>query len=67
MKSRGYVVELRHEEDDSWTAAVPDLPGAVAVGATPDEAVGDLPTVIDLWIATATERGMPVPTPEKQS
>ena len=64
--SRGYTVELREEEDGSWTALVPELPGAVAVGHSPNEAIHDLPEVIDLWIATARERRMPVPPPRAE-
>ena len=59
-------MELREEEDGSWTALVPELPGCVAVGDSPNEAVEDLPQVIDLWIATARERGLPVPAPRRE-
>jgi predicted RNase H-like HicB family nuclease len=61
--TRGYTVELREEQDGTWSALVPELPGSVAVGQTPNGAMADLPEVIDLWIETAQERGMAVPAP----
>lgn len=66
LHSRGYTIELREEEDGSWSALVPELPGAVAVGDTPNDAVEELPAVIDLWIAAASDRGMPVPAPRRE-
>lgn len=64
--SRGYTVELREEEDGSWTALVPELPGCVAVGDSPSDAVEELPDVIDLWVATAEQQGVPVPRPRRE-
>jgi predicted RNase H-like HicB family nuclease len=65
--TRGYRVELRYEaEDGSWSALVPELPGCVAVGETPNDAIADLPSVIDLWIATARDAGIPVAEPRPE-
>lgn len=61
--TRGYTVELREEGDGSWSALVPELPGLVAVGSSPNEVIHELPDVIDLWIETAEERGIQVPAP----
>ena len=33
-----FVVELEQEVDGRWIAEVPDLPGVMAYGKTPDEA-----------------------------
>ncbi len=38
-KIRRLEVETEREEDGRWLAAVPALPGVMAYGATPDEAV----------------------------
>lgn len=64
--TRGYRLEARREEDGSWTLLVPDLPGCVATGDNMAEALEDLPDVIDLWIATAESRGIPVPAPAEE-
>lgn len=63
LATRGYRVEIRPEEDGSWTALVPDLPGCAAVGDSPNEALAELPDVIDLWIETAIESGVQVVAP----
>jgi predicted RNase H-like HicB family nuclease len=34
-----FSIEYEQEEDGRWLAEAPDLPGAMAYGATPDEAV----------------------------
>ncbi len=51
-------------EDGVFVAEVPELPGCVAHGPTPEEALTEVRNVIDLWIATANEFGDPVPEPK---
>jgi predicted RNase H-like HicB family nuclease len=34
-----YVIEIEREEDDRWSADIPELPGVMVYGATRDEAV----------------------------
>lgn len=34
-----FTIQHDREEDGRWIADVPELPGAVAYGATPDEAI----------------------------
>jgi predicted RNase H-like HicB family nuclease len=46
---------------DRWVAAVPDLPGCSAHGATPAEAAAEVQTAIQLWLETALAEGLPVP------
>ena len=65
--SRGYRVEIRQEEDGSWTLLVPSLPGLVVVGESIGEAWGELPEVIDLWIEAAQGQGLTVPLPDADS
>jgi predicted RNase H-like HicB family nuclease len=52
------------EEDQAWLVEAPELPGAMADGATPEEAVAHAQVVIDNWIAVARELGREVPEPE---
>ena len=43
--------------------SVPELPGCMADGKTPEEAVKQAQVVIDLWIETALEDGESIPEP----
>ena len=49
--------------DDCWIADVPDLKPCSAHGDTPHEAAAEAQVAIELWIETATERGLPIPEP----
>ena len=51
---------------DRWVAAVPDLPGCSAHGATPAEAATEVQVAIELWLDTARDEGMPIPAPRYQ-
>ena len=52
------------EEDQIYLVEVPELPGAMADGATPSEAVANAQEVIAHWIAFAQEHGRDIPEPE---
>ncbi len=61
---RGYRLELYQDpEDGSWAAEVPDLPGCVAGGASPGEAVEMIEDAIAAWIEAADADDLPVPPP----
>lgn len=49
------------EEDQVYIAEVPDLPGAMADGATRQEALANVEVIIQEWIETAQELDRPVP------
>ena len=51
------------EEDQAYIVSVPELPGCMADGKTPEEAVKEAQTVIELWIETALEDGETIPEP----
>jgi predicted RNase H-like HicB family nuclease len=51
-------------EDQAFIAEVPELPGCVAHGSTPSEALSQAQEAISLWIETAQEFGDPVPEPK---
>jgi predicted RNase H-like HicB family nuclease len=51
------------DEDESFVAEVPELPGCAADGATYAEAVVNVETAIKLWVETAQELGRPIPSP----
>jgi predicted RNase H-like HicB family nuclease len=50
-------------EDQLFVADVPELPGCMAHGDTPREALAQAHEAMALWIETATEFGDPVPQP----
>jgi len=51
------------DEDQSFIAEVPELPGCVADGPTRQEALANAEGVIAEWIETAREMGRPIPEP----
>jgi predicted RNase H-like HicB family nuclease len=51
------------DEDNSFVAEVPELPGCAADGASYAEAVVNVETAISLWVDTARELGRPIPAP----
>ena len=52
------------EEDQSFIADVPELPGCMAHGATPEEALKNAQEAMQLWLDTAREFGDPIPEPK---
>ena len=57
------VIVYWSEEDASYIAEVPELPGCMADGATYEEAIKNAQVVITEWIETARSLGREVPTP----
>lgn len=52
------------EEDTSFIAQVPELPGCAADGSTYQEALMNVEVVIQEWLATAKDLGRPIPDPK---
>ena len=52
-------------EDNAFIAEVPELPGCLAHGETPETALKNAKEAIQLWIETAKEFGDPVPAPNE--
>lgn len=55
------------EADQAYIVAVPDLPGCMADGKTPSEAVENAEVIIKEWIECALEDGEPIPEPSLAS
>jgi antitoxin HicB len=51
------------DEDKAWLAEVPDLPGCMADGETPEQAVNAAHQAANLWLEVAKEEGRPIPQP----
>ncbi|MDT8405721.1 MAG: type II toxin-antitoxin system HicB family antitoxin [Methylococcales bacterium] len=52
------------DDDQSFIADVPELPGCMAHGASPDEALVNAQQAMQLWLDTAHEFGDPIPQPK---
>ena len=52
------------EEDQMWLVDVPELPGCMADGATPGEALANAEIIITEWIETARTLGREIPEPK---
>ncbi len=52
------------DEDGSFIAEAPELPGCMADGKTYEEAIKNIYVIIDEWIATAKELGRDIPVPK---
>lgn len=58
------LIEPLAEEDASgFVASVPDLPGCMSAGASPEEALARVQDAIAAWIDAARELGHAVPSP----
>lgn len=69
-KALAYYLELKYdlrmtydEDDKAWFVSFPDLPGCLADGDTPPEALKNAARVKKEWIRSALEEGWEVPEP----
>jgi predicted RNase H-like HicB family nuclease len=51
-------------EDKVFVAEVPELPGCMAHGKTPEKALKSVNQAVELWIDTAKEFGDSIPEPK---
>lgn len=65
-KFTDYAIEIRpltDAEGGGFLATFPDLPGCMADGQTPEEAIADARGAFDCWMDAHVADGRPVPTP----
>ncbi|HEY3135877.1 MAG TPA: type II toxin-antitoxin system HicB family antitoxin [Blastocatellia bacterium] len=62
--SKYEVIIFWSDEDATFIAEVPELPGCAADGASYSEALANIQVIIDEWIETAKELGRPIPEPK---
>jgi predicted RNase H-like HicB family nuclease len=60
---RYHINVFWYPDDACWIADVPDLRPCSAHGDTPEQAVAELRTAIELWLEAAEETGQPIPEP----
>jgi predicted RNase H-like HicB family nuclease len=58
------IITFWSNEDNTFIADVPELPGCKAHGDSPQEALNNAQEAISLWIDTAREFGDTVPEPK---
>ncbi len=64
MNMYNYAITLKwSDQDHAWVALVPELPGCMADGETPEEAVSEVRKSIQDWIEEAQRVQYPVPVP----
>ena len=62
--SKYEVIIYWSKDDQAFIAEVPELPGCAADGATYQEALANVETVIQEWVETAKDLGRPIPEPK---
>ncbi|HJX10257.1 MAG TPA: type II toxin-antitoxin system HicB family antitoxin [Candidatus Binatia bacterium] len=63
-KCKYEIIIYWSEEDRSYIAEVPELPGCAADGPTYRQALANVEVVIQEWIDTAKELSRPIPEPK---
>lgn len=66
MNVRDYEIDvqpLAPEMGGGFIATVPDLPGCMSDGETPEEALSNAYDAIECWMEAAHEMGHPIPSP----
>ncbi len=60
------IEPLAEAEGGGFVAFVPDLPGCMSDGATPEEALANVKDAIGAWIEAARDIGHEIPEPSKR-
>jgi predicted RNase H-like HicB family nuclease len=59
------IEPLSTDDGGGFLATVPDLPGCMSDGETPEEALANVRDAVDAWIEEARVLGRPVPAPSR--
>ncbi len=57
------VSPLSEADGGGFAATVPDLPGCMSDGETPEEAIVNVSDAIDAWLEAARDAGRAIPSP----
>lgn len=58
-----YVVVFERADDGGWGAYLPDLPGVVALGTSPDEVATRIQEALDAYVEEMAALGQRLPDP----
>ncbi|QND51698.1 type II toxin-antitoxin system HicB family antitoxin [Phyllobacterium sp. 628] len=61
------VSPLSQDDGGGFVAYVPDLPGCMSDGKTPEEAVHNAHDAISAWLEAAADQGREIPTPSHKT
>jgi len=61
-----YPIELVRDEEDTWVASLPDLPGCNSYGDSVSEAVDNVTKMKNLWIRGRYDSDLPIPEPTSE-
>lgn len=67
MSAYDYEIDVRplaEELGGGYVALVPDLPGCMSDGETPEQALAGAYDAVECWIETAQKAGRQVPQPQ---
>jgi len=59
------IEPLPPDDGGGFLATVPDLPGCMSDGDTPEEALANVRDAVDAWIEEARRLGRTVPAPSR--
>ncbi len=62
-----YPVVLLPEEDESWSASIPELFGCIGAGDTEEEALETLRINKAIWFAARLDKGWHIPEPSEEA
>jgi predicted RNase H-like HicB family nuclease len=62
MKFEDYKIVLYRQDDGSWVADIPSLPGCYALMATREEALAELAGVFRMIAEEYSEKGLALPS-----
>lgn len=60
------IQPLSEEDGGGFLATVPDLPGCMSDGESPEEAIINVQDAIAAWMEAAEELGRNIPEPSRQ-
>jgi predicted RNase H-like HicB family nuclease len=60
------IEPLSAEDGGGFLATIPDLPGCMSDGETPEEALANVPDAVEAWIEEACALGRTVPAPSRR-
>ena len=64
MATNYEIIIYWSEDDKSFLAKVPELPGCMADGATQEDTLKNIKVIMEQWLETAKSLGRQIPVPK---